>query len=55
MISALRHELFLRKNEITEPVDTIYFGGGTPSVLSNNEINLLIDEIYQLFSVAEKL
>lgn len=53
MIAALLHELFLRKEEITEPVETIYFGGGTPSVLSNNEINLLIDEIYKLYDVAE--
>lgn len=53
MIAALHRELFLRKNEITEPVETIYFGGGTPSVLSNSEINLLIDAIYQLFDVAE--
>ena len=53
MISALRRELFLRKNEISQPIETIYFGGGTPSVLSNQEINLLIDEIYQLFDVAE--
>ena len=67
MISALRRELFLRKNEfvssspstssgqaqVENQVETIYFGGGTPSVLSNNEINLLIDEVYQLFNVAE--
>lgn len=59
MISALRRELFLRKNEfvsssgVENQIETIYFGGGTPSVLSNNEINLLIDEIYQLFDVAE--
>src|SRR5690606_19238921 len=53
MIAALLHELFLRKEEITESVETIYFGGGTPSVLSNNEINLLIDEIYKLYDVAE--
>ena len=53
MIAALHRELFLRKKEITEPVETIYFGGGTPSVLSNSEINLLIDAIYQFFDVAE--
>ncbi|UUV21884.1 radical SAM family heme chaperone HemW [Paenimyroides aestuarii] len=54
MIAALHRELFLRRNEITEPVETIYFGGGTPSVLSNNEINLLVDAIYQLFDVVQK-
>ena len=41
MVEALEKELILRKNEINEPIETIYFGGGTPSVLSVAEINLL--------------
>lgn len=28
-----------------EPVETIYFGGGTPSILSNTELKLLIDTL----------
>ena len=53
MIFALIQELNLRKNEINEPVETIYFGGGTPSILTNEEINLLIDTVYSLFDVIE--
>ncbi len=53
LVLALMKELLLRKNEISEPVETIYFGGGTPSVLSNEEIEALLNRIYELFDVAE--
>ncbi|WP_177762812.1 radical SAM family heme chaperone HemW [Flavobacterium sp. I3-2] len=53
MIAALIHEIHLRKNEINEPVETIYFGGGTPSVLSNAEIDAILETIFSLFDVVE--
>ena len=54
MILALANELKLRKIESeSELIETIYFGGGTPSVLSNDEIKFLIDEVYKHFKVAE--
>ncbi|WP_091102732.1 radical SAM family heme chaperone HemW [Paenimyroides marinum] len=53
MIFALIQELNLRKNEIDETIETIYIGGGTPSILTNEEINLLIDTVYSLFDVIE--
>ena len=53
MILALAKEMQLRKSEITDVVETIYFGGGTPSVLTSEEINFLIQEVYSNFKVAE--
>lgn len=53
MITALIQETHLRKNEINERVETIYFGGGTPSVLSNEEINQILEPIFSLFDVIE--
>lgn len=53
MITALIQEIHLRKNEINELVETIYFGGGTPSVLSNEEINQILEPIFSLFDVIE--
>jgi oxygen-independent coproporphyrinogen-3 oxidase len=54
MILALAKEIAMRKNEFAnETVETIYFGGGTPSVLSNDEIQTLIDAIYQNYSIGE--
>ncbi len=34
-------------------VETIYFGGGTPSVLTSEEINFLIAAVYTNYKVAE--
>jgi len=53
MIAALIQEIHLRKNEINEPVETIYFGGGTPSVLSNDEIDQILAPVFTLFDVVE--
>ena len=51
MVLALAKEIQLRKHEIAEKVETIYFGGGTPSILTNVEIKFLIQEVYQNFEV----
>jgi len=54
MVAALAKEIVLRKGEFAnETVETIYFGGGTPSVLSNEEIDLLIDTVYQNYVVSQ--
>ena len=54
MVLALATELRLRKSEFgSETVETIYFGGGTPSVLSSDAINFLIESVYDNFDVAE--
>ena len=54
MVKALAKEIELRKNEFTEiTVETIYFGGGTPSVLTVAEIQLLIDTIYKNYKVSD--
>ena len=54
MILSLIKEIELRKNEVQNTVlETIYFGGGTPSVLSVDEIQLLIDNIYKNHTVVE--
>ena len=53
MVLALAKEIRLRKNEVAEVVETIYFGGGTPSVLTNVEIEFLIQEVYNNFEVVE--
>lgn len=53
MVAALKMELGLRKNEAQLPVETIYFGGGTPSLLSSQQIKELIDEVYRHFKMVD--
>lgn len=54
MVLALAKEIALRKSEFKdEVVETIYFGGGTPSILEIADIRLLIDTLYQNYKVIE--
>ncbi|MDY0088936.1 MAG: radical SAM family heme chaperone HemW [Flavobacteriaceae bacterium] len=53
MIQALAKEIAMRKNECDDEVETIYFGGGTPSVLPIADLNFLIDEVYKHYKVVQ--
>ena len=54
LIEALTKELELRKREFKNTtVETLYFGGGTPSILSNDELQILIDAVYSNYSVTK--
>jgi oxygen-independent coproporphyrinogen-3 oxidase len=51
-VNALLKEIELQKDYLeNEKVETIYFGGGTPSLLSSNEINKIINEIKKYFEI----
>lgn len=53
LLNAIASELMLRKNEFqNEKIETIYFGGGTPSLLTVDEIQILLEVIYKNFEVA---
>lgn len=54
LLQTIVKELILRKNEVNEPIETIYFGGGTPSLLNTKEINYLIATIYDNYNVVVK-
>ena len=60
MVLALAKEIHLRSKPIThhpspiiEPIETIYFGGGTPSILQIADLRFLIDEVYRNYKVVE--
>lgn len=54
LLNCLVKEIELRKSELNnDVVETIYFGGGTPSILSTEEINRLIEAVYSNFDVVE--
>lgn len=51
-IDALKKELSLRHFDYSgETTETVYFGGGTPSLLTVEEITSLLDEINKYFAV----
>ena len=52
MIISLKNEILIRKKELKDKkIESIYFGGGTPSVLSTIEINSLIQIVYDNYLV----
>ncbi|WP_460217717.1 radical SAM family heme chaperone HemW [Psychroserpens sp. MEBiC05023] len=54
LIQALTKELQLRKTEFEDTtVNTIYFGGGTPSLLTIEELKCIIDVVYEHYKVSE--
>ena len=54
MVLALAKEIEMRKSEFQdEIVETIYFGGGTPSILQIEDLKFLIDAVYKNYKVVE--
>ena len=53
-LGALLKEIALRKDYLGNgPVNTVYFGGGTPSLLTQDELKRIIDAIFDNFRIAE--
>ncbi|MBJ6367743.1 radical SAM family heme chaperone HemW [Snuella sp. CAU 1569] len=54
LVKALLAELELRKGELQgQVVETIYLGGGTPSLLGDEELTAILDTVYKNYSVTE--
>ena len=52
-VQALLKEIKLQKNYLPpETVNTIYFGGGTPSLLTQEELSAILQALHQQFQVA---
>ena len=53
VVEAIAREIVLRASYLPEKkLDTIYFGGGTPSLLEDDELDLLLSTIHRQFEVS---
>ena len=53
MVEAICREISLQQDYLADRrLNTIYFGGGTPSLLSQEELSRILDQLQQHFSVA---
>lgn len=55
LIAAINREIELRKYELKESIETIYFGGGTPSLLTEEELNSILETIRNLFPINQEV
>lgn len=56
MIAAIKKEIFLRKDELgSKNLKSLYFGGGTPSLLKADELKSIIDEVLKYFTFDQNI
>jgi oxygen-independent coproporphyrinogen-3 oxidase len=54
MVDSLCREIALQRYYLQgEPIQTIYIGGGTPSLLTQQQLILLMEQIHSIFPVAQ--
>ncbi|MEJ7627345.1 MAG: radical SAM family heme chaperone HemW [Ferruginibacter sp.] len=55
VINAINHEIFLCEPfSADEEINTIYFGGGTPSLLTESELNSILESLHKKFNIAQE-
>ncbi len=52
LVDAMVKEIFLQTKYLSEPIDTIYFGGGTPSLLNDEELEKIFTALYKTFQIS---
>ena len=55
LVNALVKEIIQKKDLLKTEINTIYFGGGTPSLLGLEDLNLIIDALYLNFNVSQNI
>lgn len=51
MVHAICREAEVRKDYLNEAIETIYFGGGTPSLLPEESLSRIVDKLHTLFHI----
>ena len=55
MQQAMKSELYLRKSELKTPIESIYFGGGSPSLLSASFFHKVIKSVNHCFKLSNNI
>ena len=56
MLKSMHKEIKSRRNYlVNEKIETIYFGGGTPSILKNYELKKLLELIYSTYDINDNI
>ena len=53
LVDAIEAEIELRQDYLNEKIETIYFGGGTPSLLDQKQLDKLLNKVFQSFKITE--
>jgi oxygen-independent coproporphyrinogen-3 oxidase len=51
VVEAIVHEIELQKNYLLEPIETLYLGGGTPSLLKKAALASIFDAVKLHFTL----
>ncbi len=54
-VQAIIQEIRLQKGYLDQPIETIYFGGGTPSLLNADQLKTILGILYKHFEIAQKI
>lgn len=52
MVNAICTEIFMRRQYINDEIHTVYFGGGTPSLLSIHLLQMIVEQIKNVMSIS---
>ena len=52
MMEAIEKEILLQKDYLSETIDTVYFGGGTPSILTIAQLAKLLNTLRTQFTIS---
>lgn len=55
VLEGILKEIELRSNEMKSPIESIYFGGGSPSIIESNFIEKILNKIFKKYNVKKDL
>lgn len=54
-VDVLIKEICQRKSEVKQPISSIYFGGGTPSLLKRKELDAIFNQLHKCYQISKDI